>query len=97
GACPSRIRVAAEREPAARQHFQITRSRAPGDEDELFASCEVEQELDRGLRLPGLEQCGGEIGGRLGRVEVAVGILAEVEALLRGRERKVHVPAPERR
>ena len=43
-----------------------------------------------------LEQCGGEVGGRLGRVEVLAGVPAEVDAFLGGRERELHVPRSER-
>jgi hypothetical protein len=46
--------------------------------------------------LPGLEKGGGEVGGCLGCVEIAIGILAEVETLLGGGERELHVTTPQR-
>src|SRR6266581_1472576 len=71
-------------------------SRATDDEHQLLASGGVEEQLDRTFRLPCFKKGTGECGGYLGRVEVAVGILAQVDALLTGGERELHVPGGER-
>src|SRR5438094_1323590 len=71
-------------------------SRAPGDQHQVLAAGGPKEQLRRTLRLPGLEECTGQIHGRLGRVEALVEIWVQVEGLLRRGERELHVPRVQR-
>ena len=88
--------VAVEREPAAREQLEAVGPPATGDERQLLAPCGAEKQFDSASRLARFEKDTGEPHGSPRRVEALAQIVAEVDALLSGGEREVHVPDRER-
>ena len=96
GGCTFRLGAAIEREPAARQHLEVPRSRAPAMSVSSSPPADSRSSSTARSGSPRLEQGGGEVCGSLRRVEAARRRPAEIDALLRGGECEVHVPAPQR-